>query len=390
MMVDTTLGVTAPGGFLASGVSCGLKSHGGKDLALVVNDGPEFHCAAVFTTNRFPAAPVQWSKQVLAHGRDIRGVVLNSGGANACTGDQGLNDARAMAEAVDHHLHCGDTSVLVASTGLIGVLLDMNKVEAGISQAADQLSEHGGLDAAQAIMTTDTVTKQAGYTSDRGWTVAGMAKGAGMLAPALATMLVVLTTDAIPPGALQPVLNKATSISFDRADSDGCMSTNDMVVLLANGHSAVVADAQEFQEALNSVCVSLAKQLIADAEGAEHSITITVEEAHNVEDGLEVARSIARSNLFKCAIAGNDPNWGRVLASMGTTQADFDPDTVDVFFNDVGVFLGGAPGVPRDQVDLSEFEVTVRVNLHAGGHCAVVWTNDLTHGYVSENADYSS
>jgi len=390
MKIDTTLGVTTPESFLASGVSAGLKTSGDKDLALVVNQGPADHVAAVFTTNRFQAAPVVWSKQAMEQG-GVRAIVLNSGGANACTGPQGLADAQMMAETLATQLGCEPTEVLVASTGLIGVLLDMDKVSAGIATAADKLSDFGGDDAAHAIMTTDTVTKQAGYVSPAGWSIGGMAKGAGMLAPALATMLVVITTDAdVPQDQLPTHLKKATSISFDSADSDGCMSTNDTVVLLANGASGIKPDPKEFQEALDGVCVSLAKQLIADAEGAEHAITILVEEAASDNDALEVARSIARSNLFKCAIAGNDPNWGRVLASMGTASATFNPDEVDVYINEVGVFVDGAPGAPRASVDLSGFDVSLRVNLHAGGHSQVVWTNDLTHGYVSENADYSS
>jgi len=389
-MIDTTTGVTAAGGFLASGVAAGLKTSGKKDVALVVSQGPKYTAAAVFTSNRFPAAPVQWSRGT-TRDQQVRAVVLNSGGANACTGAQGLAHTRRMAELVATAVRCDPTDVAVCSTGLIGELLPMDKVQAGIAEAARTLADDAGTDAAEAIMTTDTVSKQAAYTSASGWSVGGMAKGAGMLAPALATMLVVITTDAdLTPEEADEALRQATHVSFDRADSDGCMSTNDTVILMANGNSEQRPDPQEFRDALSAVCVSLATQLIADAEGAEHAITVTVTSAATEADAEEVARAIARSNLFKCAIAGNDPNWGRVVASMGTTRAQFDPAHVDVFFNGVGVFLDGAPGVARDQVDLTAFDVEVLINLHAGGEEARIWTNDLTHGYVSENADYSS
>ena len=387
-MIDLTAGVTTPQGFLASGVAAGLKSSKKKDIALVVSQGPEYTCAAVFTSNRFQAAPVQWSKQVTANGV-LKGVILNSGGANACTGDQGSQDCATTAQKAAELIGCTPEDIAVCSTGLIGVLLDMDKVVPGIALATQMLSPDGGTSAAEAIMSTDTVTKQAAYTSSQGWSVAGMAKGAGMLAPALATMLVVITTDAqVTHSQASAFLAQATHLSFDRADSDGCMSTNDSVILMANGASGIEPDHTEFQEALTAVCVSLAKQLIDDAEGAQHAITITVRQSATQDDALEVARSIARSNLFKCAIAGNDPNWGRVLAAMGTTQAAYDPTKVDVLFNGVGVFLAGALGAPRDQVDLTGFEVNVEVALHEGDQEATLWTNDLTHGYVSENADY--
>ncbi|MDR0285961.1 MAG: bifunctional glutamate N-acetyltransferase/amino-acid acetyltransferase ArgJ [Propionibacteriaceae bacterium] len=388
-MINDTAGVTAARGFLAAGVAAGISKPGKLDVALVVNQGPEFAAAAVFTSNRFAAAPVEWSRRVVAAGT-LRAVVLNSGGANACTGEQGVADAARMAALAAAPLGCAPDGVAVASTGLIGECLPMDRVAAGITAATAALSPEGGSDAAAAIMTTDTVSKQAAYVSESGWSVGGMAKGAGMLAPALATMLVVITTDAVlTPAEADTALRAATRVSFDRADSDGCMSTNDTVVLLANGASGVTPGA-EFQAGLDAVCVSLARQLIADAEGAEHAITVTVASAATEADALEVARSIARSNLFKCAIAGNDPNWGRVLASMGTTTAAFDPHAVDVSFNKVAVFRAGAPGTPRGEVDLTPFEVLVEVALHAGDATAAIWTNDLTHGYVSENADYSS
>jgi len=388
-MIDTTKGVTTAKGFLAAGVAAGLKKTGNKDIALVVNDGPEHVAAGVFTTNRFPAAPVQWSREVIED-NTLTAVILNSGGANACTGRQGLDDARLMARTTAEALGCEPRDVAVCSTGLIGELLPMDRVVAGIESAARDLSASGGDDAAEAIMTTDTVPKQAGWTSENRWSVAGMAKGAGMLAPGLATMLVVITTDADLTGdEAASALTRACHVSFDRADSDGCMSTNDSVILMANGREGR-PDPEEFLDALTAVCLSLAQQLIADAEGAGHSIAITVTSAATEDDALEVARAVARSNLFKCAVAGNDPNWGRVLAAMGTTKAQFDSDEVDVSFNGVPVFFAGAPGAARDQVDLAGFDVEVRINLHAGEHKATIWTNDLTHGYVSENADYSS
>ncbi|MCL2735326.1 MAG: bifunctional glutamate N-acetyltransferase/amino-acid acetyltransferase ArgJ [Propionibacteriaceae bacterium] len=389
MMIDTTAGVTAPQGFLAAGVDAGISHKDKADLALVVSQGPRYVASAVFTTNRFAAAPVAWTRGVMAD-RQVRAVVLNSGGANACTGAQGRQDAQQMAHVAAGLVGCAPDDVAVCSTGLIGETLPMEAVVDGIAAAHAALSRDGGADAAQAIMTTDTCSKQAAHRSPHGWSVAGMAKGAGMLAPALATMLVVLTTDALMDAdEADAALRAATRVSFDRADSDGCMSTNDTVILMANGASGV-RPGPEFQEALREVCVSLAKQLIADAEGAEHSITVSVQNAASEEDAVEVARSVARSNLFKCAVAGNDPNWGRVLASIGTTNAPFDPDQVDVRFNGVPVFVAGAPDVPRDQVDLSPFDVLVEIDLHAGDAEASIWTNDLTHGYVSENSDYSS
>ena len=387
--VDVTQGVTAAEGFLASGVAAGVKKPGKKDVALVVSQGPQYAAAAVFTSNRFPAAPVEWSRQALAD-NVLKAVVLNSGGANACTGQPGFDDSRQMAQQVADHLSCQALDVAVCSTGLIGVRLPMEAICAGIDSAATSLARDGDRDAAEAIMTTDTVSKQATYVSSHGWSVGGMAKGAGMLAPALATMLVVITTDAVLTSEeADTMLRASTRVTFDRADADGCMSTNDAVILMANAASGV-RPGEEFQAGLDAVCESLARQLIADAEGAEHSIAVTVRSAASQDDALEVARSIARSNLFKCAIAGNDPNWGRVLAAVGTTQAQFDPHQVDVRFNGVPVFLQGELGVPREQVDLHRFDVVVDVDLHAGADQATIWTNDLTHGYVSENADYSS
>ncbi|WP_298130913.1 bifunctional glutamate N-acetyltransferase/amino-acid acetyltransferase ArgJ [Micropruina sp.] len=384
------MSVTTPKGFTATGVTAGLKESGRPDLAIVVNNGPDAHAAAVFTSNAFKAAPVLWSADVVANGR-LAAVVLNSGGANACTGRAGLDDARQMAEWTAASVGCEVDDVAVCSTGLIGVRLPMTKVLAGIELAAQDLSEEGGPAAAEAIMTTDTVAKQADYSSPQHWAIGGMAKGAGMLAPALATMLVVLTTDAVvAPDQLDAALRTATGFTFDRTDSDGCMSTNDTVILLASGASGVEADPEEFTEALTGVCHSLARQLLADAEGSAHDIEVTVSGAATEDEALAVARAIARSNLFKCAVFGNDPNWGRVLASAGTVQAQFDPDHVDVAFNGTEVFVDGQLGADRSEVDLTGREVTVDLNLHAGDATATIWTNDLTYDYVKENAEYST
>jgi len=381
--------VQLPNGFRASGVTAGLKASGTSDLALVVNDGPDHHAAAVFTTNRVEAAPVTWSRQVLADGR-VDAVVLNSGGANACTGAQGFLDTHRTAEHVADVLGISAGDVVVCSTGLIGELLPMDKITSGVDAAAAALSPEGHEAAAVAIKTTDTVHKVALHAGP-GWSVAGMAKGAGMLAPALATMLVVLTTDAVvQPGDLDAALRAATSVSFDRIDSDACMSTNDTVVVLASGASGVAVDGEGLAAALTAVCSHLARQLIADAEGAAHDIAIEVVGAASVDDALEVARAVARNNLFKCAIFGNDPNWGRVLAAIGTTRAAFEPATLDVTMNGVRVCRSGGVGEDRALVDLTGREVHVVVDLHAGTEAATIWTNDLTHDYVHENSAYST
>ncbi len=384
------MSVTTAKGFTAAGVTAGIKASGRADFALVVNNGPEAHAAAVFTSNAFKAAPVLWSRDAVADGR-LAAVVLNSGGANACTGAAGLEDARQMAEWTAESVGCDITDVAVCSTGLIGVRLPMDKVLAGIELASQDLSDEGGPAAAEAIMTTDTVSKEADYHSPHNWAIGGMAKGAGMLAPALATMLVVITTDAVVPSdQLETALKIATGFTFDRTDADGCMSTNDTVIVLSSGASGVTADVDEFTEALTGVCHSLAMQLLADAEGASHDIEVTVDGAASEADALAVARAIARSNLFKCAVFGNDPNWGRVLASAGTVEAEFDPDHVDVSFNGVGVFVDGQLGADRSEVDLKGRDVVVELNLHAGEATATIWTNDLTYDYVKENAEYST
>ncbi len=381
--------ITTPAGFRAAGITAGLKPSGRPDLAVVVNDGPDHHGAAVFTGNRVEAAPVTWSRQVVADGR-VDAVVLNSGGANACTGAAGFVDTHRSAEHLAAVLGVSPGDVVVASTGLIGELLPMDKIIAGIDTAAAALSDTGGQAAATAIMTTDTVAKQALATRD-GWSVGGMAKGAGMLAPALATMLVVITTDAVAqPADLDAALRGATGTTFDRIDSDGCMSTNDMVLLMSSGASGVTPLAGELSEAVTSVCADLARQLIGDAEGAQHDIAIEIHSAASVEDALEVARAIARNNLFKCAVFGGDPNWGRVLAAVGTTSAAFDPGTLDVSLNGIQVCRAGGVGEDRALVDMSARELHVEVDLHAGTQSATIWTNDLTHDYVHENSAYST
>ncbi|MBD3782903.1 MAG: bifunctional glutamate N-acetyltransferase/amino-acid acetyltransferase ArgJ [Micrococcales bacterium] len=383
------MSVTSPRGFRAAGVVAGLKASGRPDLALVVNDGPDHHAAAVFTSNRVQAAPVTWSRQVVADGR-ADAVVLNSGGANACTGAPGFLDTHRTAEHVAQVLGVAAGDVVVCSTGLIGERLPMDRLLAGVDAAAGRLAGDGGPAAAEAILTTDTVAKTAHADGD-GWSVGGMAKGAGMLAPALATMLVVVTTDAVvDPARLDAVLREATRTTFDRVDSDGCMSTNDTVVLLASGASGIEVGEAELGRAVTAVCADLARMLVADAEGAHHDIAVEVRSAASEDDALEVARAVARNNLFKCAVFGNDPNWGRVLAAVGTTGAAFDPAALDVSMNGVQVARAGGVGEDRSLVDLSAREVRVVVELHAGAATATVWTNDLTHDYVHENSAYST
>ena len=386
--------VTSPQGFRAAGVTAGIKASGRPDVALVVNDGPLDVAAGVFTGNRFRAAPVLWSEQVIRDGA-LRAVVLNSGGANACTGPEGFADTHRTAEHVAEVLTAAGTEVGpgdvgVCSTGLIGERLPMQKLLAGVDAATDVLSADGGADAAVAIMTTDTVPKTAHVTTG-GYTVGGMAKGAGMLAPALATMLVVITTDAVVSAEeADQALRVATSLTFDRIDSDGCMSTNDTVLLLASGASGVEPDPASFADAVTQVCADLARQLIGDAEGASKDIEIAVKHAASEGDALEVARAISRSNLLKCAIHGEDPNWGRILSAAGTTRATFEPDQVDVAINGVWVCRGGGVGDPRDLVDMSGRVVRIDVDLSAGSAEATIWTNDLTADYVHENSAYST
>jgi len=381
--------VTAPKGFRAAAATAGLKDSGLPDIALVVNDGPLDAAAGVFTANRVQAAPVTWSRQVVAGGR-VQAVVLNSGGANACTGPDGFADTHRTAEAVAAALGTGAARVAVCSTGLIGVRLPMDRLLPGVARAAGALSPGGGDDAAQAIRTTDTVAKTSTATGD-GWSVGGMAKGAAMLAPALATLLAVVTTDAVADAALlDEVLRAATRGSFDRVDTDGCMSTNDTVLLLASGASGVEPAREDLQAAVSAVCADLARQMVRDAEGASKDIAVEVVGAASEDDALEAARAVGRSNLLKCALHGRDPNWGRVLAAVGTTAAAFEPDELDVAINGVQVCRAGAPGDDRDLVDLSGRDVSVVVDLHAGTATATIWTSDLTADYVHENSAYST
>lgn len=383
------MSVTTASGFLAAGLAAGLKSSGGRDLALVLNTGPDYAAAGVFTSNRVKAAPVVWSQQVLSDG-GLRAVILNSGRANACTGPDGFADTHRTAELVADAIGVSAVDVAVCSTGLIGVRLPMGKLTTGITNLVPRLSDDGGQAAAEAIMTTDSVPKQASL-ADEGWSIGGMAKGAGMLAPGLATMLVVITTDAVvDQDLLHDQLASACSRSFDRIDSDGCMSTNDTVILMSSGASGVRPTPADFEAALSETCHDLAQQLLADAEGAAHTITIEVRHAASEKDAVQVGRAIARSNLFKCAVFGQDPNWGRVLAAIGTTSAAFEPDHIDVAFNGVQVCRDGSIGDRRELVDLSGHDVQVEVDLRKGRHSAAVWTNDLTYDYVKENAEYST
>jgi glutamate N-acetyltransferase/amino-acid N-acetyltransferase len=381
--------VTVPEGFKASGVRAGLKKSGNLDFALVQNLGPLNSAASVFTTNRCLANPVLWSKEVMADGQ-VSAIVLNSGGANCYTGPEGFQTTHATAEAVADKLAISASDVIVCSTGLIGEQLDRAKVLAGVDAAVATLHEDGGFDASEAIMTTDSKPKRAVIKRD-GWSIGGMAKGAGMLAPGLATMLVVLTTDAVLSSAqLDQALRAATRVTFDRLDSDGCMSTNDTVSLMASGASGIEPGLDEFTEALTHACKDLALQLLSDAEGSSHDIAIEVVNAASEDDAVEVGRSVARNNLFKAAIYGNDPNWGRILAAVGVTKAAFDPYDIDVFINGVRVSSKGQPDQSRDLVDLTPRLVDIQISLNAGAHSATVWTNDLTHEYVEENSAYSS
>ncbi|MGW7515479.1 bifunctional glutamate N-acetyltransferase/amino-acid acetyltransferase ArgJ [Streptomyces sp. NPDC054796] len=383
------MSVTAAKGFTAAGIAAGIKDSGGADLALVVNNGPRRAAAGVFTSNRVKAAPVLWSEQVLKGGQ-VSAVVLNSGGANACTGAPGFQDTHATAEKAAEALGHSAGEVAVASTGLIGTRLPMDKLLPGVDKAVAALSAHGGEKAAIAIKTTDTVHKTA-VAEGAGWTVGGMAKGAGMLAPGLATMLVVLTTDAeLDQPELDRALRAATRTTFDRIDSDGCMSTNDTVLLLSSGASGVTPEYAEFAEAVRTVCDDLGQQLIRDAEGASKDIRVEVVGAASEEDAVEAGRSIARNNLLKCALHGEDPNWGRVLSAIGTTSAAFEPDKLNVAINGVWVCKDGSVGEDRELVDMRFREVRITADLAAGSESAVIWTNDLTADYVHENSAYSS
>ena len=391
------MSVTYPKGFRAGSVAAGLAARGGPDLTVVLNDGPQLTAAAVFTSNRAKAHPIRWSMAAVDD-HQARAIVLNSGGANCFTGPEGFQLAHKSAEhaaetlSAQEALDVSAADVLLCSTGLIGEPLPGGAVIHGISAAISHLddSEHAGEESARAIMTTDTVPKLVRFDGN-GWRIGAMAKGAGMLAPGLATMLVVITTDAlIGAGVADRALRAATALSFDRLDSDGCMSTNDQVTLMASGASRLEVEAAEFEQALTSVCVDLAQQLQRDAEGASHDITIEVVGAASEGDAVAVGRAVARSNLFKAAIFGGDPNWGRILAAMGTAQADFVVDQTDVSINGVRVASAGMPDRPRSEVDLQPRQTHVLIDLKAGGQQATIWTNDLTHDYVHENSAYSS
>lgn len=390
------MSVTAPQGFRAAGVTAGLKQSGKPDVALVVNDGPRFDAAGVFTSNRVKAAPVRWCEALFGAdqgpGAQLSAVILNSGGANACTGPEGYQDTVATAEHVGSVLSLPASRVAVASTGLIGMRLPMDLLLAGVGEAHRALSAQGGPDAAVAIMTTDTVPKTVAVQGP-GFTVGGMAKGAGMLAPGLATMLVVLTTDAVADGAtLDTALRQATRVSFDRLDSDGAMSTNDTVLLLASGASGTEASTEQLTAAVTRACTDLAEQLLADAEGATKEIRIEVRGAATEDGAVEVGRAVARNNLVKTAFFGQDPNWGRILAAVGTVgpHVEFDADAIDVTINGVQICRAGGTGDDRDLVDLTGRQAHVIVDLHAGTETATVLTNDLSHAYVHENSAYST
>lgn len=389
------MSITRPQGFRAAGLAAGIKANGRRDLALLVNDGPRDTAAAVFTSNRVQAAPVLWSRQAVADGR-ARAVVLNSGGANACTGPEGFADTHRTAEHLAGVLGVSAQDVLVCSTGLIGERLPMEPLLAGAGAAVDALDvgEQADAAAAQAIMTTDTVPKTAEVVLPSGVVVGGIAKGAGMLAPQLATMLVVLTTDAdVDAATAQEALAAATRTTFDRVDSDACMSTNDTVILLASGASGTAVDAAELGEAVRAVSADLARQLVADAEGASHDVHVVVRSASSEDAALAVAREIARSSLVKTAIFGNDPNWGRIVSAAGCVPesvAPFDVADLSVTVNGVEVCRGGGAHRDRSEVDMTPRETVIEVDLGAGAAEADIWTNDLTHAYVEENSAYSS
>ena len=390
-------GVTAPAGFRAAGIACGIKVSGARDLALVFNEGPDYAAAGVFTRNKVKAAPVLWTQQVLTTGQ-LRAVILNSGGANACTGPAGFQDTHATAEAVaaalsDWGTETGAIEVAVCSTGLIGDRLPMDKVLAGVTEIVHEMAGglSGGGDAAQAIMTTDTVPKHVALHHPDNWTVGGMAKGAGMLAPSLATMLCVLTTDAaVEPAALDRALRQAGPRTFDRLDIDGCCSTNDTVLLLASGASGVKPTQAELDDAVLRVCDDLCAQLQADAEGVTKRVIVTVTGAATEDDALIAARAVARDSLVKTAVFGSDPNWGRVLAAVGMAPVTLDPDRITVSFNGSAVCIDGVGAPGAREVNLSEADIDITVDLRVGDGQAAIRTTDLSHAYVEENSAYSS
>jgi glutamate N-acetyltransferase/amino-acid N-acetyltransferase len=377
-----------PKGFRGAAVAAGLKSSGALDLTIIENTGPRFDAAAVYTTNKVVAAPVIWSREV-TKGKLVRAAVLNSGGANACTGPQGFADTHHTAEKVADLLGISSGEVVVCSTGLIGELLPMPKIFDGVESIAKALKSESLGDVARAIMTTDSVPKVA-TLSISGVEFAGIAKGAGMLAPALATMLSVVMTDAVLPENAQEIFSRVTDRTYNRIDSDGCTSTNDTVLLMGSGASKVSLSDAEFESALMEICGSLAAQLIADAEGSTKTVAITIKGAATEEDAVEVARACARNNLLKCAIFGADPNWGRVLAAVGTADAQMDALNIDVILNGIHVAKESAPFEDKNKVSFADRLVSLEVNLNIGTASATVMTNDLSHDYVHENSAYST
>ena len=377
-----------PQGFRSASIAAGLKSNGGLDLTVIENQGPHFSAAAVFTSNKVVAAPVIWSRQV-AKGGIVRAAVLNSGGANACTGPQGFADTHKTAEHVGQLLNVSSGEVIVCSTGLIGELLPMQKIIAGIDSIVPALNNNGLQTSAQAIMTTDSVPKIA-TASLNGAEFAGIAKGAGMLAPALATMLSVVMTDAVVSENVQEIFQRATDRTYNRIDSDGCTSTNDTVLLMSSGASGVEISDSDLEEMLMQVCGSLAEQLIADAEGSTKTVAIKVLNAASESDAVAVGRACARNNLLKAAIFGGDPNWGRVLAAAGTADAHLDPLVIDVKLNGVQVCTNSAPDADKSMVNFEARLVEIDIDLKVGSSTATIMTNDLTHDYVHENSAYST
>ena len=377
-----------PNGFTAGSCAAGLKSSGALDLTLIVNSGPKFGAAAVYTSNQVIAAPVIWSKQV-TKGKIVRAAILNSGGANACTGAQGFADTHQTAERVAEVLNISSSEVVVCSTGLIGELLPMSKILAGIDLIANELSVNALSEVAEAIMTTDSVAKIANMRNSN-FEVSGVAKGAGMLAPALATMLSVVMTDAVLPDKAQEIFQRVCDRTYNRIDSDGCTSTNDTVLLMGSGASGYQPTVEEFETALTQICGSLAQQLMADAEGSTKTVAIKVSGAITEEDAVQVARACARNNLLKCAIFGGDPNWGRVLAAVGTARVELNPLDIDVTLNGIQVAKSSAPFADRNQVSFADRLVTIDIDLKVGNAQATVYTNDLSHDYVHENSAYAT
>ena len=377
-----------PQGFIGAATAAGLKSSGATDLTLIVNQGPSSWASAVFTTNQVIAAPVIWSKEVIK-GSSVRAVVLNSGGANACTGSRGFQDTHQSAEHVASLLQFSSSEIFVCSTGMIGEFLPMKKIIDGINSVAADLSNESLLDCAQAIMTTDSVPKISTAYSV-GTQMSGIAKGAGMLAPALATMLCVIMTDAVVPDSAERIFQEIIERTFNRIDSDGCTSTNDAILLMSSGASGVALNEDQLAAMLQEVCESLADQLIADAEGSTKTIHINVKNAKTEQDAVNVARACARNNLLKAAIFGGDPNWGRVLAAVGTADAYMDPLAIDVSLNGIAVCVSSAPAADKTLVSFDDRLVHIEINLNVGSNSATVQTNDLSHAYVHENSAYST